>query len=404
VSGTRRTVIQIEILSRIADVRADEWNTLIGDDDPFLEHAFLNALERSGSVSEDAGFVPRLVLARHRGTLQGAVPLYLKTNSYGEFIFDWAWADAAHRNGIRYYPKLVAAIPFTPATGNRLLIAPGADGEAVTAALLTAVGEVAAKERASSVHFLFCTPEEKERLGNAHYAPRLSMQFHWQNRLPRPFDDFDDYLSTFRSRNRKQVRKERAAAAAHGLTFRVATGDELDDTDWEALQQFYSANVARHHGIEYLQHAFFEVVRETFAHRLVATLAYRGRTPVAGTVNFEKGRHLYGRYWGCLGDYEMLHFELCSYQLIERAIARSYTRFEAGAQGEHKLKRGLLPSFTHSAHWIRHPKLAAAIGDYLVGEAASVAERAAAYASHSPFRDASGDGEGGEQEGGGTES
>jgi len=405
VSGTRRTAIQIEILSRISDVPADEWNTLAGEDDPFLEHAFLNALERSGSVSEDAGCVPRLVLARHRGRLQGAVPLYLKTNSYGEFIFDWAWADAAHRNGIRYYPKLVAAIPFTPATGHRLLIAPGADGDAVTGALLDAVGEVAAKERVSSVHFLFCTPEEKERLGKAHYAPRLSMQFHWENRLPRPFDDFDDYLSTFRSRNRKQVRKERAAAAAHGLTFRVANGTELDDTDWAALQQFYSANVARHHGIEYLQPSFFEVVRETYAHRLVATLAYRGRTPVAGTVNFEKGRHLYGRYWGCRGEFEMLHFELCYYQLIERAIARRYTRFEAGAQGEHKLKRGLLPSFTHSAHWIRHPKLAGAIGDYLVGEAASVAERAAAYASHSPFRDASGDGDGpgGEHDGGGAE-
>ena len=398
-SGTRRTVIQIEILSRIADVRPDEWNTLIGEDDPFVEHAFLNALELSGSVSQDAGCVPRLVLARDRGALRGAVPLYLKTNSYGEFIFDWAWADAAQRNGIRYYPKLVAAIPFTPATGHRLLLAPGADGEAVTHALLAAVGDVAGKERASSVHFLFCTPEEKERLGKDQYAPRLSMQFHWENRPERPFTDFDDYLSTFRSRNRKQVRKERAAAAAHGLTFRVATGDELDDTDWAALQQFYSANVARHHGIEYLQPAFFEVVRETFAHRLVATLAYRGRTPVAGTVNFEKGRHLYGRYWGCLGEFEMLHFELCYYQLIERAIARGYTRFEAGAQGEHKLKRGLLPSFTHSAHWIRHPKLAAAIGDYLITEASSVADRAADYASHSPFRDKNGAGDGGGDDG-----
>ena len=385
VPGTRWTAIQTEIISRIADVRADEWNTLIGEDDPFLEHAFLNALELSGSVSEDAGCVPRLVLARHRGTLQGAVPLYLKTNSYGEFIFDWAWADAAHRNGIRYDPKLVAAIPFTPATGHRLLIAPGADREAVTGALLDAVGDVATKERASSVHFLFCTPEEKERLGAAHYAPRLSMQFHWENRPERPFTDFDDYLSTFRSRNRKQVRKERAAAAAHGLTFRVATGAELDDTDWAALQQFYSANVARHHGIEYLQPAFFDIVRETFAHRLVATLAYRGRTPVAGTVNFEKGRHIYGRYWGCLGDFEMLHFELCYYQLIERAIARRCTRFEAGAQGEHKLKRGLAPAFTHSAHFIEHPGLRAAIASFVEREAVAVEDGLREYAEHTPF-------------------
>jgi predicted N-acyltransferase len=364
---------------------------LVGDDDPFLEHAFLNALELSGSVSDDAGCVPRLVLARDRGRLVGAIPLYLKTNSYGEFIFDWAWADAAQRAGIRYYPKLVAAIPFTPATGHRILLAPDAGADAVTRALLKGVDELATEERVSSVHFLFCTDAEKAQLGAAHYAPRLSMQFHWENRRDRPFDDFDDYLSTFRSRNRKQVRKERAAAAAHGLTFRVATGPELDDRDWAALQQFYAANVARHQGIEYLQPAFFDVVRETFSDRLVATLAYHGRTPVAGTVNFEKGRHLYGRYWGCLGDWEMLHFELCYYQLIERAIARRYTRFEAGAQGEHKLKRGLLPSFTHSAHWIRQPQFAAAIGDYLIAEAKSVEQRAAAYASHSPFRDASGD-------------
>jgi uncharacterized protein len=390
-------VIQTEIIDSIARVGADEWNALAGDDDPFLEHAFLNALELSESVGEAAGCEPRLVLARDAGRLVGAVPLYLKTNSYGEFIFDWAWADAAQRGGIRYYPKLVAAIPFTPATGNRLLIAPGADAAAVTLRLLAGVDQAATDERASSVHFLFCTEREKQDLaGDGRYAPRLSMQFHWENRRPDPFESFDDYLSTFKSRNRKQVRKERIAAAAHGLTFRTATGPELTDVDWAALQRFYAANVARHHGIEYLQPAFFEAVRQTLPHRLVATLAYRGATPVAGTVNFEKGRHLFGRYWGCLGEFEMLHFELCYYRLIERAIERRYTRFEAGAQGEHKLKRGLLPSFTHSAHWIRHPQLAAAIRDYVAAEESSVRQRAQMYAGHSPFRnEGGGDAEGG---------
>jgi hypothetical protein len=340
------------------------------------------------------------VLAREGGRLVGAVPLYLKTNSYGEFIFDWAWADAAQRAGIRYYPKLVAAVPFTPATGRRLLIAPGADAATVARHLLQGVDQVATDERASSVHFLFCTEAEKLSLADGRYAPRLSMQFHWENRRPDPFADFDDYLSTFRSRNRKQVRKERAAAAAHGLTFRTATGPELGDDDWAALQQFYATNVARHHGIEYLQPAFFEVVRQTLPHRLVATLAYRAGTPVAGTVNFEKGRHLYGRYWGCLEEYQMLHFELCYYRLIERAIERGYTRFEAGAQGEHKLKRGLLPSFTHSAHWIRHPQLGAAIRDYVLAEEPSVRQRATLYAAHSPFRDAGGDGADGGRDGG----
>jgi predicted N-acyltransferase len=377
-------------------VPAPAWDALAGDDDPFLEHAFLATLEASGSVGERAGCVPRLVLAREGGPdgrLLGAVPLYLKTNSHGEFIFDWGWADAAQRAGLRYYPKLVAAIPFTPATGRRLPLLPAVDtGDPalpsraqVVAALLGGVREVAEQERASSVHFLFCTDEEKAVLAGRGYLPRLSMQFHWKNRAGRPFESFDDYLATFRSRNRKEVRKERQRAAAHGLTFRVATGAELEPADWEALHRFYVTNVRRHHGIAYLRPAFFEIAREALAHRLVATLAYRGREAVAGTVNFEKGRHLYGRYWGCLDDYEMLHFELCYYQLIERAITRGCTRFEAGAQGEHKLKRGLGPAYTHSAHWIRDARLGAAIASYVAREAEAVEEAIKEYAQHTPF-------------------
>ena len=368
---------------------AHEWDSIVSDDDPFLEHAFLAALEDSQSVSADAGCVPRLVLARDCGRLVGAVPLYLKIHSYGEFIFDWAWADAAERAGIEYYPKLVAAVPFTPATGRRLLVAPSEDVAAITAALLRGVRAIADTERVSSVHFLFCTDPECQVLvsdRSARYAPRLSMQFHWENRPDKPFENFDEYLTTFRSRNRKQVHKERAAAASHGLTFRTATGDELDAEDWASLQRFYATNVARHRGIEYLQPAFFEIIREKLGHRVVATLAYRGKKAVAGTINFEKGRHLYGRYWGCLEEYEMLHFELCYYRLIERAIERRYTRFEAGAQGEHKLKRGLLPTLTHSAHWIRHPRLADAIGEFVIAEAAEVKQRVALYAAHSPFK------------------
>jgi uncharacterized protein len=377
-------------------VPAAAWDALAGDDDPFLEHAFLAALEDSGSVGEQAGCEPRLVLAREGDRLVGAVPLYLKTNSHGEFIFDWGWADAAHRAGIRYYPKLVAGIPFTPVTGRRLLIPPAtaSDGAGWTrdvyAALLRGVREVADDERASSVHVLFCTEDETAALSAQSYLPRLSLQFHWHNRPERPFESFDDYLSTFRSRNRKQVRKERLGAAAHGLTFRTATGAELEGGDWAALHRFYVTNVRRHHGMTYLRPTFFELVRQTLPHRLVATLAYRGTEAVAGTVNFEKGKHLYGRYWGCLADYEMLHFELCYYQLIERAITRRYTLFEAGAQGEHKLKRGLVPSFTHSAHWIRHPGLGQAIGTYVQAEALAVEEQLRAYAAHAPFRNEGG--------------
>jgi predicted N-acyltransferase len=367
-------------------VPEDAWDALAGDDDPFLEHAFLATLEASDSVGAHAGCEPRLVLARDGGRLVGAVPLYLKTNSHGEFIFDWGWADASERAGLRYYPKLVAAVPFTPATGHRLLVrADAPNAAAVAAALLAGVREVAVQERASSVHFLFCTEGEKALLARHEYLPRLSLQFHWHNRSERPFESFEDYLSTFRSRNRKEVRKERQRATAHGLRFRVATGAELDDRDWGALHRFYITNVRRHHGIAYLRPAFFEIARETLAHRLVATLAYRGDEPVAGTVNFEKGRHLYGRYWGCVADYEMLHFELCYYQLIERAIARRCTRFEAGAQGEHKLKRGLAPAFTHSAHFIGHPALRAAIASFVEREALGVEDALREYAQHTPF-------------------
>ena len=364
----------------------------MGDGDPFLEHAFLAALEASGSVGPRAGCLPRLVIARDGGRLVGAVPLYLKTNSYGEFIFDWGWANAAHRSGIRYYPKLVAAIPFTPVTGYRLPVdrtlptLPGADAAAVTAELVRGVRRLADDERVSSVHFLFCTDAEKGKLAAAGYLPRLSMQFHWHNRDGRPFESFDDYLTTFRSRNRKQVRKERQTAAAHGLTFRTATGAELGPDDWKALREFYVTNVERHGGMTYLSEQFFEIARATLSHRLVTTLAYRGGEPVAGTINFEKGPHLYGRYWGCLADYQMLHFELCYYRLIERAIERRCTLFEAGAQGEHKLKRGLVPAFTHSAHWIRDPGLSGAIASFIEREAVAVAEETRFYDQHSPFR------------------
>jgi predicted N-acyltransferase len=383
---------RLEVIDRITDVAADAWDPLTGEGDPFLEHAFLAALEASGSVSKRAGCVPRIILAWDGTRLVGAVPLYLKTNSYGEFIFDWGWANAASRAGVHYYPKLVAAIPFTPATGRRLpvLPAPDVDAPAIVAMLLDGVRAVADEERVSSIHFLFCTEPEKETLAATGYFPRLSMQFHWHNRAPTPFADFDDYLSTFRSQNRKQVRKERRVASEHGLGLRTATGTELAPRDWEALRTFYLTNVERHGGIAYLTDEFFEIARASLAHRIVSTLAYRpgadGDSPVAGTINFEKGPHIYGRYWGCLADFQMLHFELCYYRLIDRAIERRCTLFEAGAQGEHKLKRGLAPAFTHSAHWIRHPRLAGAIDDFIRSEALEVASRVEEYAAHTPFR------------------
>jgi uncharacterized protein len=393
--------IELDIIDRIGAVKADEWNDLAGPDDPFMDHAFLAALEDSGSVGERAGAVPRFVIVRQRGQLVGAVPLYRKTNSYGEFIFDWSWAAAAHRAGIRYYPKLVAAVPFTPATGRRVLLAPALGASERTQALgrlVQGMRALADEERASSIHVLFCPAGEADELARHDLVPRLSLQFHWHNRAGEPFRDFDDYLGTFKSRHRKQVRHERKVAAGHGLGIFTRAGSELDDRDWRALRAFYAANAERHGSFAYLTDEFFEIVRASYAHRVVASLAYRGDEPVAGTLNFEKGRHLYGRYWGCLGDFPMLHFELCYYQLIERAISRGCSRFEAGAQGEHKLRRGLAPAFTYSAHWIRHPDLAAAVTGFIASEAAAVREQARAYEQETPFRQGS---DGGDEGGGG---
>jgi len=341
-------------------------------------------------VGRRTGSVPRIVLARDGERLVGALPMYLKTNSYGEFIFDWAWAGGAERAGIPYYPKLVVAVPFTPATGRRFLIAPdAAEPDEIRRRLLAGAHAVAESDGASSLHVLFCTDEEAAWLdAQPSFHRRLSMQFHWRNRTPTPYSSYDDFLGEMKSRHRKQLRHEREVAASHGLELITLTGSEMDDATWAALRDFYDANADKHGAHRYLTRGFFAAIRATYAHRLVSTLALRDGRPVAGTINFEKGRHLYGRYWGCLEEQPMLHFELCYHRLIDRAIERGFTRFEAGAQGEHKLKRGLEPTFTHSAHFVRHPQLAAAVADYITREADAVRAQVAEYAALSPFRSA----------------
>jgi predicted N-acyltransferase len=370
----------------VTGVAPEDWDALVDENDPFLEHAFLSALERSRSVGGRSGWRPRFVLVHEGGRLVGGVPLYLKDNSYGEFIFDWAWANGAMRAGLRYYPKLVAAVPFTPVTGSRLLVRRDVARAPVVAALLDGMRAVADEERASSIHVLFCPAEEAAALGEAGYKPRLSMQFHWTNRAGAPYRDFEDFLGAFRSRNRKQVRKERQVAAGHGLRLATVAGPDLGAREWAALEALYESNAAKHGSPAYLTPQFFALARTELAHRVVATFAYRGSEPVAGTLNFERGRHLYGRYWGCTEEQEMLHFELCYYRLIERAIEEGHTRFEAGAQGEHKLKRGLEPALTHSAHWLRDPDFGAAVARFVDHEAAMVREEVAQYQQLSPYR------------------
>lgn len=375
--------IRTEILTSLSRVDAAEWDALAGEDDPFVEHAFLSALEESGSVGEGTGWMPHHILCRKDGRLVGAIPLYLKEHSYGEYIFDWGWAEAARRARIRYYPKLVSAVPFTPASGHRLLVAGGEESGAIIQALVERVYRVAKETRSSSIHFLFTTEAERRSLSEEFgFLPRLTYQFHWENR---GFTNFEDYLSAFRSQARKQVRKERRLAAESGLTLRTVRGAELSREEWSALYRFYRRTAAHKHAIPYLTAAFFEMMPQKLAHRVVVALASEGKKPIAGALAFQKGKHLYGRYWGALITHEMLHFELCYYQLIEFAITEKLSRFEAGAQGEHKLKRGFLPSPTYSAHWIQHPALSQAISDYLPREALAVKEEMRFLAEHGPF-------------------
>lgn len=364
------------------DARA--WDRLVGDDDPFVEHAFLSTLERSGAVGEGTGWVPLHVVAYEDDVLIGALPLYLKDHSYGEYIFDWGWADASERMGMSYYPKLVSMVPVTPATGRRILLAPDVDADRVVAALLAGAREVAELTKASSIHLLFVTEEERDRVVRiADFIPRLSMQFHWHSE---GWTSFDDYLGAMRSSVRKQLRRERREAAGHGLDVRVVPGAELSAEDWRAMCRFYRDTCAKKGSFPYLPERFFELGAETLRDRALAVVAYSDGAPVAATLNFEKGANLYGRYWGCRDDYPMLHFELCYYRLIERAIERGARRFEAGAQGSHKLKRGLMPSEVHSVHWIRQSVLADAVGDFCRREAFAVRRRIEELSEMGPFK------------------
>ena len=397
--GTRQDVrcyrepVQVRLLERVADVDSLAWDAIAGDHDPFVEHAFLHALEESGSVGEDAGWIPQHLTVWEDERLVAALPLYLKDHSFGEFIFDWAWAQAAERIGIPYYPKLVGMAPLTPATGTRLLVAPARDPRPLIRTLIDAALDLADRTHASSLHLLFLSATERDLVGvDERLRPRLSHQFHWHND---DYEDFEHYLSAFRSSMRKQVRRERRRVAEVGLDIRVVEGVDLTEGDWDALRRFYVATCRQHGSHAYLTSAFFDIAKQNLGRRAFAVFACTDGVPIAGTLCFEKGSHLYGRYWGydlragwspSAEALEFLHFELCYYRLIERAIERRLERFEAGAQGMHKLRRGMMPSPIYSAHWVRHPILSAAVHDFLPREAAAAAAEIAALAHHGPFR------------------
>jgi predicted N-acyltransferase len=381
--------VETRIVRRLSEVPAVAWDEIAGDDDPFVEHAFLALLEESRSVGRGTGWEPRHVTIWDGPTLVGALPAYLKDDSWGEFVFDFQWARAAQAARIRYYPKVVAMVPYTPATGTRLLVAKDRPRAAIVRALMEGLRAMAEDEGASSVHVNYLDESERdETLALGWPKPRLSVQFHFHNQDAHgvPYASFEAFLDRFRSPARKQVRRERREATEGAITVRTKTGGELDAKDWKALDVFYRLNVARHGSYAYLTPAFFAEMPERLGHRVVASIAYRGSEPVAGTLNFEKGSRLYGRYWGCVDDAPFLHFECCYYQLIERAIDRRMTRFEAGAQGHHKLKRGLLPAEIHSVHWMRDPRLQMAVESFLPEEAAAVRHEIDMLAGDGPFK------------------
>ena len=370
------------VIDRIDQVPAGEWDACAGPDNPFLRHAFLKALEDSGSVGRKTGWLPQhLILSDAHGALQAATPMYVKGHSQGEYIFDHGWADAFERAGGQYYPKLQVAVPFTPVPGPRLLTR-GSDAE-VREALIGALRSVAEQSKLSSLHVTFCTEEEATAMRDAGFLHRIGVQYHFDNP---GYDSFDGFLSALASRKRKTIRKEREAIKAYGLTIRALTGSEIEPEHWDAFFAFYMDTGNRKWGRPYLTRRFFDLLGTNMPENVVLMFAEKDGQPVAGALNLKGTDCLYGRNWGCLDEFKFLHFELCYYQAIDYAIAHKLKRVEAGAQGEHKIQRGYLPVATHSAHWIAERSFRAAVADYLERERRVISQEIAGLAEFSPFR------------------
>ncbi len=353
-------------------------------DSPFLTHRFLKALEDSGSVGRGTGWTPRHLVARDGdGTVLGVMPLYAKSHSQGEYVFDHAWASAWARAGGAYYPKLQGAVPFTPATGRRFLARPGPAADAIVSALMRGAAAMADSNGLSSAHVTFCTRAEWD-LGPAHgWLQRQDQQFHWENR---GYADFDAFLADLASRKRKQLRKERETAMESGVEILRLTGDAIEPAHWDAFWVFYQDTGARKWGTPYLTRAFFDRAQESLRNDILLVLCRRDGRWIAGALNLIGRGTLFGRYWGCVEDHPCLHFEACYYQAIEAAIAMGLSRVEAGAQGGHKLARGYLPAPTYSLHWIGDPGFRRAVDDYLRREREAVSEEIEFLLDRGPFR------------------
>jgi uncharacterized protein len=370
------------IISSLSDIGQPQWDALVAvqaDRNPFLSFAFLDALHESGSASEDTGWQPQYLTLWHGDQLQAALPLYVKSHSYGEYVFDWAWADAYQRNGLAYYPKLLAAIPFTPVAGSRLL---ARDAHAQKA-LLDALRTLQQSSDVSSTHVLFPPEQQAQALHAAGFMLRAGVQFHWLNQ---GYRDFDDFLSTLDRKKRKNIRAERRKVQEAGIVFRQIPGTAATEADWRFFKRCYDHTYAAHYSTPYLNLDFFLRIGAAMPQHLLLIVAERGGKPIASSLVVHDEHTLYGRYWGALDDVPCLHFETAYYQPLDFCIEKKIACFEGGAQGEHKMARGFLPQKTWSAHWLAHPAFADAIEHFLRRETGGIDAYIDELGEHNPFK------------------
>lgn len=368
----------VEVVDTLSTIPAEAWNSLAGDD-PFLSHEFLSSLHESACAVTATGWTPQYLLLKEMGRLTGAMPLYLKTHSYGEYVFDWAWAEAYDRHGLDYYPKLLSAIPFTPVSGRRLLAATETQADQLIAAALALAQEL----RASSFHCLFPPREQAERMRAFGMMLRHGVQFHWANR---GYSNFEDFLAGMNHGKRKKIKQERRKVREAGITFEWREGNSIRDQDWAFFVRCYRQTYREHHSTPYLNLDFFRRIGTALPGNILLVIANRDSRPIAASLGIRNRHTFYGRYWGAIEYHPALHFETCYYQAIEYCIVRGLQTFEGGAQGEHKMSRGLLPQQTCSAHWLAHPQFAAAVEQFLAREGRSMTRYVDELHERSPFK------------------